>query len=143
MSSIKITPFIHTTGDEKYKDFINQAFNVESLSSKFTTGLIFFSGWYGKDLGEWKSVRNDDGVVLEFYPSYYTIKLPKETTKYTIPLPETIDMFITDMFRYNIQLYWNDWIDTYFEPKQYLPQNEIKDYFVNLLKIMDKSHELL
>jgi hypothetical protein len=143
MTSIKAIPLMNTVSTVKYVEFISQPFTVESLSTKFGDSTVLFSGWYGRDLGGVMYARNDDGVVLEFYPTYYTIKLPKETANYKIPLPKTIDMFIMDMERYNIQLFWTDWVDTNFEPMEYLPKEQIKDYFVDLLGKMDKSQELL
>ena len=58
-------------------------------------------------------------------------------------VPATIDDFITDMNGFAVPLYWTEWIDLNFEPKEYLCVEEIKNYFTDLLTKMGKSHELL
>jgi hypothetical protein len=60
-----------------------------------------------------------------------------------LSIPTTIDDFINDMNRFGVQLYWTEWIDNNFEPKDYLKSDEIKEYYSNLLLRMGKSHELL
>ena len=60
-----------------------------------------------------------------------------------LSIPQTIDDFINDMNRFEIELYWTNWIDINFEPKEYLKSEEIKTYFINLLTKMGKSNELL
>jgi hypothetical protein len=85
--------------------------------------------------------KNSDGCILEFYSNHYTIKVGKHI-QYELSLPKTISDFINDMHRLNIQLYWTQWIDDNFEPKEYLNVNEIEEYYRNLLGRMGKSHEL-
>ena len=60
-----------------------------------------------------------------------------------LSIPVTIDDFINDLTRLGVLLYWTDWIDQNFEPKEYLAVDEIKNYWTDLLAKMGKSHELL
>jgi hypothetical protein len=76
------------------------------------------------------------------YPTEYNLIVPKMGKK-VFPFPETLNEFISDMKRYNVQLFWDDIIDLMFEPKDYLNKNEISAYFANLLAQLDKSNELL
>jgi len=46
------------------------------------------------------------------------------------------------MDRFGIQLYWNEWIPENFNPKDYLKEDEIRNYYVTLLGRLDKSFEL-
>jgi hypothetical protein len=89
----------------------------------------------GENMLSWHKFINDDKFILEFYPTYYVLtKDVPNATKYMMAIPKTIDDFINDMQRFGVQLYWTDWIDTNFEPKDYLHIDEIKSYYVNLLK---------
>ena len=47
------------------------------------------------------------------------------------------------MRRLGIQLYWGDWMERDYEPRDFLPQNEIEDYYAELLNKIDKGHELV
>ena len=135
---IKAVPYILTKGSEKFKEF---------LANPFTTDLFntHFDGWRERGtLNGWMKFVSDEHT-LEFYPTYYTLKKnkPADSTVYMLSTPKEIDDFITDMSRFGIQLYWTNWIDENFEPKEYLPVTEIKDYFTDLLGKMGKSHELM
>lgn len=141
---IKVVPFIETICSEKFKIFLCKPFEtnmIYSVSNNDTANALF-TGWRGKDMGSWYKFVNDDGIVLEFYANEYIIKYPKKATSFTITLPSTLNEFINDLNKYGVQLYWGDWIDEYFEPKEYLRVDEIREYFINLLKKMNKSHEL-
>lgn len=140
---IKVTPFILTIGDEKFKEFLRQTFKLDMLYPIFNEKSVetLFTDWRGKDMLSWYKFTNGDGVVLEFYPEYYKIKKNKGIT-YQLLIPETLDEFITDITRFDVQVYWTIWVDENFEPKQYLHKDEIKQYYVDLLQGMDKSHEL-
>jgi hypothetical protein len=141
---MKVVPYILMCGSEKFKTFLDQPFNINQLYLiKDMSEIQLFNGWRGKDMGTWNKLTNDENIVLEFYPSYYSATHPKSTAKYMIPLPNTINEFINDMHRCNVQLYWSEWIYENFEPKDYMHKDEIRDYFVTMLSRMDKSHELL
>jgi hypothetical protein len=131
----KVVPFIETIGNDKFKQFLIQSFSVEMLKE-------IFDGWRGKDMGSWYKYTNQHGVVLELYPTQYIIVFPKGV-KYTQPLPVTLNDFINDMLRFGVELYWGEYMDMNFEPKDYFHKDEIRDYFVDLLTKMGKSHELL
>ena len=141
---IKVTPYSQTLGRPRYKEFLQKPFVMDMLypvSDNVSIDTIF-DGWRGKDMLNWFRFRNDDDVVLEFYPNNtYTIKNGKK--EYGLEIPKTIEDFINDMIRYDIPIYWTKWIDENFEPKDYLHQDQIKEYFIDLLAKMGKSHELL
>ena len=135
---IKAVPYKLTKGSEKFKEFLATSFSTDIFNTHF-------DGWRERGkLNGWTKFVSDD-YTLEFYPTYYTLKKnkPADSTAYMLSLPEEIDDFITDMSRFGIQLYWTTWIDENFEPKEYLPVTEIKDYFTDLLGKMGKSHELM
>lgn len=140
---IKVVPFNQTTGGEKFKKFLATPFTIDVLYPIFGDKSVetLFEGWRGKDMVNWHKFTNDDKVILEIYPETY--KITYKTNSFVMPFPKTIGEFIDDMYRFNIQLYWTDWIDLNFEPKEYLHVDEIKDYFVKLLGKMDKSNELI
>jgi hypothetical protein len=143
---IKVVPFIQTLGRDKFKQFLSLPFTIDMLFPVFNdkSEPTYFDGWHGKDMINWHKFTNDDKIILEFYPTYYTIrKEVKNGTTYMLSIPTTINDFINDMNRFGVQLYWTEWIDNNFEPKDYLKSDEIKEYYSNLLLRMGKSHELL
>ena len=138
---IKAVPFIETIGCDRFKKFISQPFKLSMLCQLDDTDKPVFSQWRHKNMGSWDKFTNDDNIVLEFYSNQYDIILPK--CKMSImSIPQTLDEFVCDMKRYNVQLFWDDIIDLKFEPKEYLHKDEISAYFINLLGQMDKSKEL-
>jgi len=142
---IKVVPFSQTSGSEKFKTFLALPFSIDMLYPVFgdKSCELLFEGWKGKNMNNWFKFTNDDKVVLEFYATYYTVvKNVPNATKYMLSIPKTIDDFINDMNRLEIQLYWTEWIDLNYEPKDYLHADEIRGYFENLLNKMGKFHEL-
>jgi hypothetical protein len=142
---IKVVPFMQTSGSEKYKNFLALPFTIDMLYPVFNEKSCetLFDDWRGKNMVNWYKFTNEDKVVLEFYPTYYTvIKNVPNAIKYMLSIPRTINDFINDMDRFGVQLYWTNWIDINFEPKEYLNSEEIKAYFVDLLGKMGKSNEL-
>jgi len=144
---IKTVSYSKTNRSEKFRQFLASPFTIDMLYPIYNDKSCetLFDDWRGKDmLNGWCKLRNDD-FTLEFYPTYYTIKKnkPVDSTKYMLSIPATIDDFITDMERFDVQLYWKKWIDENFEPKEYLHSDEVEQYFVELLMKMGKSHELL
>ena len=144
---ITVAPYIETNGSEKFKKFLALPFTIDMLYPVLgdKSRDTLFDDWRGKDmLNGWYKFVNDD-FTLEFYPTYYTVKKnkPVDSIKYMLSIPETIDDFINDMYRFEVKLYWTTWIDQNFEPKEYLRIDEIKKYWVDLLAKMGKSHELL
>lgn len=143
---MRVVPFIQTVGSEKFKKFLATPFSIDMLYPVFGDKSvdILFDGWRGKDMINWHKFTNDDKFVLEFYATYYIIRKEKaDSTKYMLSIPKTINDFINDMHRFGVQIYWTERIETDFEPKDYLHVDEIKDYYVDLLGKMGKSHELL
>ena len=133
---MKVIPYIKTAGSEKFKEFLTLPFGFDQLREKF-------DGWKVKNMGTWNRCINDDGYTLEIYPNHYIIYHTKGQVKYTLSIPKTLNDFINDMDRLGIQLYWGDWIDNAFEPKDYLHKDEIRDYYFTLLDKLGKSNELL
>jgi hypothetical protein len=143
---IKALPFVLTTGSEKFKNFLSTPFTVDMLYPIYNDKSCetLFDCWRGKNMVNWYKFTNEDKIILEFYPNYYTVKRDvQNSTAYMISIPNTIDEFINDMYRFGIELYWTTWIDFKFEPKEYLHTNEIKPYFEDLLGKMGKTNELL
>jgi len=143
---IKALPFILTVGSEKFKQFLANPFTIDMLYPIYDINscATLFDGWHGKNMVNWFKFTNDDKVILEFYPKYYTAKNNEPNSiKYMLSLPENIGEFVNDMNRLGIELYWTELIDKNFEPKDYLPTNELKIYWTNLLEKMGKSSELL
>lgn len=135
---IKVVPYIETMKTEEFKDFIGLQFDFNMLNPLNERTL--FDCWRCKDMGNWHRYTNDDKVVFEVYAESYNITIKSQT--YTLPTPKTINDFISDMERLNIQLYWTKWIDENYEPKDYLRKTDIRMYFFNLLNKLGKSHEL-
>lgn len=131
---IKAVPFILTSGNKNFSEFIAQPFTVNMLSAD-----KFFDGWIEHN----HAFTNNEGYIIEFHSDYYIVKKKIGSSNYRLSLPKTINDFINDMYRLGIQLYWTQWIDDNFEPKDYLDKNEIEEYYRNLLGKMGKSHELL
>ena len=74
--------------------------------------------------------------------NWYVIKMKTGET-YQLRTPKTIEEFINDMIRFGVPIYWSNWIDENFEPKDYMRFDKIKPYFNDLLTRMGKAHELL
>lgn len=136
---IKTVPYIQTIRSEKFKEFLTQFFYFNQLDS-FDEQQVLFDGWRSKNMTTWFKYVNDDDFILEVYAETYTINI--KTKKFVLPHPNTINDFINDMHRFGIQLYWNKWIVDNFNPKDYLQEDEIRNYYVTLLDRMDKSFEL-
>jgi hypothetical protein len=146
-SMITAVPYNQTKGSEGFKEFLTQPFTIDTLYPVFgdKSRETLFDDWRGKDMlnGCYKFIN--DKYTLEFHPTYYVVKKnkPIDSIGYMLSIPVTINDFITDMTRFGVQLYWTDWIDQNFEPKEYLAVDEIKNYWTDLLAKMGKSHELL
>ncbi len=142
---IETARFINTIGDEDYRQFLNQNFNIDMLYPILgdNSNDTLFYGWRGKDMGSWHKFTDEYGNVLEIYPNTIKIKKHKDVVSYELPHPTTLNMFIEDMYRFDIKLFWAKWVDENFEPKQYLNKDNIKTYWMKLLEKMDKSHELI
>ena len=143
---IKVVSYSKTKGSENFKNFLNKSFNINMLFPVINENNeeILFDGWRGKNMINWYKFTNENNIILEFYPTYYIIKKNiKNEITYTLSTPKTIEEFINDMQRFDIQLYWTNWINLNFEPKEYLHVDEIQTYWINLLEKMNKSFELL
>ena len=126
-----------TRGNDQYKIYVDQDFSHQMLQT-INDGI--FDDWKFKDLSGWFKYSNSDGINLEFYPSHYVIKA--KNNEYKLPLPVTINEFIIDMNRLNINIFYTFRIYDIFEPRDILQQSDIKEYYVILLEKMNKSYEL-
>lgn len=144
---IRVIPYNQTKGSEKFKEFLAKPFTVDMLYPVYNDKSCdtLFEDWRGKDmLNSCFKFTNDNKIILEFYPTYYTVRKDvKDGITYMLSIPETINNFINDMDRFGVLLQWTDWIDENFEPKEYLHVDDIKKYWTDLLANMGKSHELL
>lgn len=138
----KVATYIETIGCEMFRKFISLPFSVNLLYNITNEeGInVIFDGWFGKDISSWIRFKNEENVVLEFYPDNYKINVKSKT--YILPLPKTINDFINDMDRFGVELFWNQWIEDNFEPKDYLRVDDIPKYFTNLLIKMKKEEDL-
>lgn len=137
---IKVTPFILTLGTDEYLELINAPFNYNMLSDvdEESTPQLF-EGWVSSFNGELKKFTKDD-IILEFKENQLEIR--KRGSAQRFSYPETINEFIDIMYLCDIELHWGNWIDQKLEPKDYLPKNNIEDYYANLLMKMGKETEL-
>ena len=142
---IRAVPFIFTSGSEKFKEFLARPFTIDMLYPIFNENSCetLFEGWIGKDMMSWHKFTNQQSIVLEFYSNHYDISKKSGTLKYKLSFPpKNINDFINDMYRYGIELYWSQWVDENFEPKDFLHKDDIKQYYVDLLEKLGKGFEL-
>ena len=129
---IKVTPLIATLGTEPYKILLSMPFDFKMLETQF-------SGWE-EVVEDYYDKYTCGKALVAVLPNHYEIVMLEKT--YFLPLPITINDFVNDMRRLEIDLYWGEWIDKDFRPQDYLPQNEIEGYYMELLTKIDKGHEL-
>jgi hypothetical protein len=141
---IKVVPFIQTNCSEKFKEFLSTPFSINMLYPVLNenSAKIIFSEWKCKNMLNWYRFINDNKIILEFYSNIYKLKKVDDNITYQMNLPPTINDFINDMYRYDVQLYWSDYVEKIFEPKDYINKDEIYNYYANLLNKIGKSQEL-
>ena len=137
---LNVVPLIKTVGTVKFKELISREFKLEMLYDINLDNVLFDDFKY-KNMLTWHKFYNDD-VVLEFYTTEYNIKKNDSYVK-SQPIPITLNDFINDMFKYDIKLTWSKWVDMNYEPIDILDKNEIKSYYKEMLKKIEKSFELL
>lgn len=145
---IRAVPFIFTIGSENFKEFLARPFTVDMLYPIFnvSSSETLFEHWIGKDMLGWHKFTNQQNITLEFYADHYDIS-KKESSSKTIKyrlghLPKSLNQFINDMERYGVELYWSQWVEENFEPKDLLHKDDIKSYYKDLLNKLDKGFEL-
>lgn len=142
----KIATYIQTIGSEIFRKFISLPFSINLLDNIINEERInvIFDGWHGKDMGNWCKFTNEEKITLEFYANRYNILngKTKQVQSVQMPLPKTINDFINDMERFEVALFWNQWMEDNFEPKDYLHADDIPKYFNNLLIKMQKEEDL-
>ena len=129
---MKVVPYIETLGTKEYGEFISAQFDFKQITK-------YFSDWKGKEMGDWHKYTCN-GVTLEFFPTYYNINNNGKALR--LPTPMTLNDFINDMNRLGIDLFWSEWVEKNMQPKDFLSQNEIRNYYKQLLTDIDKKHEL-
>lgn len=155
-TKLPVIPFIETT--HQNKGLFNQKFIPEMLGNSlgrkpmqvrgFTESnethdgrlskweeqeaFLLFEGWAGKTR-KWIEMKNDDGDKIEFYAKTYKINGTE------LPYPQTVDQFITDCKRLNVNLFWHrDLIELGLNPLEILDEQTSKELVNELLTIMDK-----
>jgi hypothetical protein len=137
---LNVVPFIQTVGTDKYRDLISKPFITNMLYNP-NSDIVLFDNWKYKNMLTWDKYYNDD-TILEFYPNEFNIKSTNFYIK-SQPIPLTVNDFINEMSKYNIKLTWSKWVDMNYEPIDILDKNEIKSYYKEMLKKIEKSFELL
>jgi len=136
-------PYIFTLRRKEFGDYLMKPFHIDLFTSK-SNEIKLFNGWTLSNNSTNNSLINDNGIVIEFYETFYIITT--KTLVYTLPKPSMIYHIIEDMYRIGIQLHWNFENDVFinkFKPIDYLNSDNIRDYYEKLLQSMDKSDELL
>ncbi len=137
IKQIRAVPYYQTKGCDEFNEFVNQPFVCSHL---FDINDRIFDGWKGKDMISWVTCKNNDNVIIEFYPDKYIIK---SKSTYTLPLPLTIDTFLSDMDRIGIDIYWGEHIVIAHCPRNILKTTEIHQYYVDLLTKIEKAFEIM
>ena len=95
-----------------------------------------FDGWIKKDY----NIFEKENIKLKFNKQNECYKI---NDKYILPYPETLNDFISDLKRCNIDLYWKSEILKDLLVKDFYAENELKNYYNNLLRNLDKLNELI
>lgn len=131
---MKAVPYIETVGNEAFRKFVTQLFEIEMIPQLFER-LEKRGGF---------TILVNEKITLQFFDNYYKIvSTEKDIDTYELPLPETINDFVGDFVRMKIPLNWSKKVTDMFMPPHYLPQNQLEDYYKKLLGSLDKEHELL
>ena len=134
---IRAVPYYQTKGCDKFHEFVKQPFACSQL---YDINEKIFDGWKGRDMINWIVCKNSDNVIIEFYPDKYTIK---SKSTYTLPLPPTIDVFLSDMDRIGIDMFWSAHIVNEQCPRNIMKTTEIQQYYVDLLTRIEKGFEIM
>lgn len=115
---MKAVPYIKTLGTKIFKNFLNTPFHFGMLDNE--NGMF----------------EIENGFDIKIHENYYEMKGNK------IPLPKTINDFLYDMYRYDVSIKWKSKILNDFEPKDFLSEDAIENYYRDLLNKMEKDGEL-
>jgi hypothetical protein len=125
-------PYIDTMGSHKYKDMVQQPFIHKDIPK-------LFKDWINTEYYQYDKPNDKLFDRVKFYFGYYTIN----SNEYRLPLPKTINDFISDLNRCNINVQWNEEIINKMNIRDYYKQTEIKKFYNSLLKQLDKLNEIL
>jgi len=129
--SIPVTPYIETVGTDIYKTLMLEPFNHKNI-------IKYFIGWNNSDYNQYDKPNDKLFDRLRFYIGYYTIN----SNQYRLPLPLNLNDFVSDMQRSKINLDWNEEFIKEYSIKDFLKQSELKNYYNDLLKQLNKLNEL-
>ena len=133
----KAVPYIDSVGKKEYQKILLQLFNISFLirtNKNFDDTL--FHGWSGMEMaGSWYKLENfEEKTTIEFYSTYYHVmKKFGLQTKYVLPLPRTLNDFISDCNRCDVNLWWNENAIKQYTPKVLLIQSDIDLYYKDIL----------
>ncbi|MFW6219412.1 MAG: hypothetical protein ACOC33_00960 [bacterium] len=131
----QVKRYIETFGTKNFKDFLLSPFILDDI-------VKYFHGWKRKEMVNWVTYKHND-YQIDVYSGEYEILNNITRKKYKIPIPKTINDFINDMYRLDINLEWGMWIEKKFKPKDFLEEKQIVEYYKDLLKKLNKEHELI
>ena len=111
--------------NENFQERLDEWHNLDAY--------ILFDGWVGKSRTDWVEFKNDIGTKIEFYSKTYKIN------GIELPYPQTLDNFITDCKRLNIDLEWRrDLIDQGMNIYHLVDGKVAEEFVIEMLTIMDK-----
>jgi len=130
----KVTTYIKTNRTDKYREFLNKPFEFKDIPN-------LFIGWKRKDDSIFTDVfYNDNHIELCICSDYYQIN--KGSRCFNTLSPATINDFINDMDRNDIELHWDEKALNDLKPIDYIISGEVGLYYKNLLDKMGKGFEL-
>ncbi len=114
-------PDIGTAGNRKFTEFLAKTFVCDVLYPVYGESSVtkIFQSWQGELMFNWCRFTNDDGNILEFYAEGQYVIRARNVSKdyYQLKTPRTINEFLEDMKKFGIQLFWSDWVEKKFKPK--------------------------
>lgn len=138
---MKAVPYIETVGNVAFKNFMTQPFHLDLLDNNSNDPL--FTGWIWEKKGKFDIFVKDKTTMYFFEDKYKIVSTEDVVGTFELPLPETVDNFVSDFVRMKIPLEWNPKIREMFRPQDYLPENQLENYYKRLLDSLGKGHELL
>lgn len=141
----KVVPYFLTKGSVKFGEFLRTPFNINMLSTVDDNQIpVLFAGWSGKKVAGWIfEFKSKNCSIIFDAANMIQISDNRKTYTLTIERVKYLGEFIVLFHILNIDLYWSDWVEENLEPKDYLPEDEIENYYRTLLNDMEKGHELL
>ena len=118
------TVFGFSDSNENYQSRLDDWVNIENT--------VLFEDWVCKKRTNWIDFKNNDNKI-EFYSKTYKINGVE------LPFPQTIDQFIIDCKRLNVDVFWRkDLVELNININHIVDAVVAKEYINELLVIMDK-----